>query len=308
MANVKQGRAFLFTINNPTEAPVFPSGCQYAYQLEQGEQGTKHYQGYVVFSKQQRLSALSKLLPRAHWENRKGTHEQALAYVTKEDTRLEPPVSTFVDRQPGARSDLSAARSIVLGKRSWAEVVQDPEIEEVLAKYPKFVREVFQHKPPVLLEGVALRPWQQDLMDKLNAEPDPRKIMWVYDPVGNTGKSFMARYLASNHGAQVFSSGKSADIAYAMDSSRIIVWDLHRAIEEHVNYGVMEDVKNGVIFSSKYESCTKVFPIPHVVVFSNFMCPSGKFSDDRLSVIDLSPPVVVTPTSVRVAHFRKPCS
>ena len=32
----------------------------------------------------------------------------------------------------------------------------------------------------------------------------------------------------------------------------------------------------------------KVFPIPHVVVFANHLCPDGKFSDDRLRVVNLN--------------------
>lgn len=277
----------MFTLNNPVAPPVFPDGVQYAYQLEKGAEGTPHYQGYCVFPKPQRLSALRKLIPGAHWENRKGTHAEALKYVTKEDTRMEPPVITFEESKSGARTDLSLARELITKKRKWGEVVADEALDEVLAKYPRWVKEIYNHKPIPLLEGVELRPWQALLVARLEKEPDPREILWFYDPVGNRGKSWMARYLAINHGASVFSSGKSADVAHALDNPRVVVWDLSRSQEEHVNYGVMEDVKNGVIFSPKYESGTKIFPIPHVVVFANFVCPVGKFSEDRLRYKEL---------------------
>ena len=46
-------RAWMFTVNNPTEI-MDPSGWDRisaaAWQLEMGENGTPHYQGYVTFS------------------------------------------------------------------------------------------------------------------------------------------------------------------------------------------------------------------------------------------------------------------
>lgn len=66
-------------------------GTQFlAYQPEVcPKTGRKHLQGYVQFKDKRRLSALKKLQNEVHWEVRKGTHKQALAYVRKEDTRMD---------------------------------------------------------------------------------------------------------------------------------------------------------------------------------------------------------------------------
>jgi len=111
-----QHRTWCFTLNNPgatctdTLSTLLDFPRYLVYQLEVGEQGTEHFQGYVEFSKPKRLTALKKLLPRAHWEPRKGTRLQAREYCMKEDTRKEgtEPVEygDFEAGGSGARNDL----------------------------------------------------------------------------------------------------------------------------------------------------------------------------------------------------------
>jgi len=45
-------------------------------QLERGENSTPHLQGYVVVKQPKTLVAMKKIHATAHWENRKGSHEQ----------------------------------------------------------------------------------------------------------------------------------------------------------------------------------------------------------------------------------------
>jgi len=83
--------SWCFTINNPTAADKpegWPDVSYLIYQQEEGANKTPHLQGYVVFKQSKRLAALKKLHATAHWEQRMGTHEQAQAYCSKDDTRI----------------------------------------------------------------------------------------------------------------------------------------------------------------------------------------------------------------------------
>ena len=120
------------------------------------------------------------------------------------------------------------------------------------------------------LGDIVLKKWQRDLLLELQGTPHPRKIVWMVDEKGNTGKTYLSKYLLTQKKAVRFENGRSADIKYAYNGESIVIFDLTRSQQEHFNYEVLESVKNGVLFSSKYQSGMKVFPVPHVVVFSNW--------------------------------------
>lgn len=72
------------------------------------ESKRRHYQGYVRCKKAVSLAYLKAKFPTAHWEKRKGSHDQAKAYHTKEETR-QPGTFPFLsgeDPAPGRRTDL----------------------------------------------------------------------------------------------------------------------------------------------------------------------------------------------------------
>ena len=80
-------RGWMFTINNPQEEDIptleWKNAEYIVYQKEVGENGTEHFQGYLYLKCVARLSALKKLNSRAHWEQRRGSHDQARAYCIK---------------------------------------------------------------------------------------------------------------------------------------------------------------------------------------------------------------------------------
>jgi len=131
--------------------------------------------------------------------------------------------------------------------------------------------------------------WQGPCFTLLESPPDDRSIYWIYDTAGNMGKSAFCKYCAVYLGATVINNGSFADIAFCIpENPKIVMFDLTRSIEGRVNYSALEALKNGMIFSGKYESKTKMFNPPHVFVFSNFGPDLSAMSADRWRVIDLN--------------------
>jgi hypothetical protein len=104
--------------------------------------------------------------------------------------------------------------------------------------------------------------------------------------IGNTGKTWMSRYLLATlrENCIRLENSKSDNIKYAYNGERVVIFDFGRSQADHVNYEVIESVKNGIMFSGKYESCSKTFDIPHVVIFANFEPDLTKLSADRWDV------------------------
>ncbi len=54
-----------------------------------------------------------------------------------------------------------------------------------------------------------------------------------------------------------------------------------------MNYDFLESVKDGMVFSTKYESVVKTLGKVHVVVLMNEMPDMSKLSDDRYQIINV---------------------
>lgn len=140
------------------------------------------------------------------------------------------------------------------------------------------------------LKGRDLRPWQRDVMDVISRDPDDRTIHWFWDREGACGKTILCKHLVITRKALVL-SGKGTDIKFAIAQCvekslpiEIVIFNFARSTEEFVSYEAIEQVKDGLFFSGKYESAQVVFNCPHVICFANFPPNLDKLSMDRWNV------------------------
>lgn len=149
-------RSYCFTLNNwTTDDEIIlnnltktcghsadkPKARYIIWGQEVGESGTPHLQGYCELSSPQRISWLKKLIPRAHFESRKGTREQARDYC-KKDGKWEEHGEWKAGGQ-GARNDIhSLVKSVKEGK-SFMDIVEEQPL--TIAKHLKFYDRLVAH-------------------------------------------------------------------------------------------------------------------------------------------------------------------
>lgn len=143
-----------------------------------------------------------------------------------------------------------------------------------------------------------LKPWQKEILDKIQLKADFRDILWVWEPEGNTGKTYLAKYLHYFYGA-IITGGKGEDMKHAIARWKeitghypvTIIIDLARSDNiSKDGYKTIEEMKNALFFSGKYQSgmVASVNP-PHIIIFANIPPTKKHMSLDRWDVRKINP-------------------
>lgn len=260
-----RSRGWTITINNPTIkiadlATTFDKlKCLYIFGNEIAPiTNTPHIQGYIYHSNKISFKELKSIMPTAHLEAAKGSPYHNRNYCSKEGDFV-----TNIDEEDT--------------KPSFNEFKKETE-KNLLNKY---------------YANVQWKPWQQEILDMLKTQPDARTVHWYWEPKGNTGKSFLAKYIYLTMDA-IVASGKKSDIYnqvltyfQSFKTPTVIITDIARSeYNEHI-YTVLENLKNGFIYSGKYEGGVCAFDYPHVVVFANHPPNTLEISSDKWHIVQI---------------------
>lgn len=258
-----------------------------------------HIQGYCELSRSIPLKTIKNMFKDKgmHIEIRKGTQAEAIAYVSKEKTAI--PDSFYQVGEPkvnkqGSREDIHAIVALVKSGESNIQILDKmPTVYFKYHKHVEHIRGVYKHADAEQqmknqFNTANLRPWQKELVEELKKPPDDRTIIWIVDIKGNEGKTWFGKWAHVNMDAQCLANGKSSDIAHAYEGKRIVILNLARHQMGFINYDIMEKIKDGQIWSPKYESTTKYFESPHLVVMANQWPDLHKVSLDRWKVYTLN--------------------
>ncbi len=250
----------------------------------------KHFQGWLQFHKKQRITGVKKFFKskKIHVEACKDNENDNDKYCQKDNEYYK--WGEYASQ--GARTDLETIYKRIEDGLTELEISREFPLEH--AKFHKaFRRKIKLEQDDQALDklksGFAdanLKTWQQIALNELLAQNE-REILWIVDPEGNKGKTFLGKYLCAIYDAFYIRNGKSADIAYAYNNQKIIVFDYTREQEERINYQCIENFKDGMLFSPKYESTTKIFSPCKCIIFSNFHPDKSKLSSDRWHIIYL---------------------
>lgn len=220
---------------------------KYVFQEEMGECGTKHLQGSISLKVKARLTEMKKINPKIHWEPTKNA-DAADAYACKAETRCGE-VYTHEKRKPFQRT---------------------------VSKFDEIVP-------------------REEVIKLIEEEPDKRTIHWVWSAEGKLGKTSTAAYIEHNYEGVCVANGKAADIKNQIvkvceeDDLNVLIITIPRSARDYLGglYGVLEEVKDGLIYSGKYEGGFLNIEHPHVIVMCNFPPDETQMSEDRWNVIEL---------------------
>lgn len=258
----KETRSQFFTLNNWTEDEKDDllswfkgrKGLSYMMQEETGANGGQpHLQGVWKCTSPVKWDYLKKKFPRVHWEKTR-SWDYAVEYCCKSETRS---------------GEVYHSDDI---KVNYKRTVVDP------------------------LNGLKLYPYQKKVLSILKRKPHDRRIYWFWDEDGNIGKSALVKHIyLKNKDVTIIGNGKGNDVRnqvnmhlngdgknnkYGKDLT-IAILDFPRTIEEYVSYEVIEQIKNGFLYSGKYEGGVCCFNTPHVICFANFGPNRNSLSKDR---------------------------
>lgn len=136
------------------------------------------------------------------------------------------------------------------------------------------------------------RPWQQQLLKDLQEEPNDRTVIWYYDQKGGAGKTTVQRWVKAHMNA-IIVCGKGSDMKFGVQNyvatdgcaPDIVILNIPRATDsQYISYQGIEELKDGIFFSPKYESADCLFNPPHVVVFANCLPNKAMLTDDRWDI------------------------
>lgn len=230
------------------------NASKWAFQLEQSPTTNKlHFQGRFVLYKKIRLSTLIKKI-------KKDTNLLFLNHAHLSATSSNSHNFDYVKK----------SESRVLGP--WT----CHELEQII---------------PRDIKDLKFYPWQSQLV-KLCETYEPRKIIFIFDETGCSGKSTIGKWLAFFKGACLCPAMNNyKDIVQAAssfkrtnDKCNTFIFDIPRALgsdKHHSMFAAVESIKSGVICDTRYKFDQQIIEPPNVVVYSNFIPEPKLLSADR---------------------------
>lgn len=186
-------RNWCFTLNNYTAEEEeklkgeLPQVKYIVFQRERGhEDNTPHLQGYLELETSQRISFLKKINPRAHWEPRRGTQQQAIDYCTKEDTReqgTEPFERGVKANANGVRKDTFSANVLTPERRG-----------ELIDKVRKKEMRISDLSSYEMQDTALMRSLEGVCKDLAGPYRDDLRVITIIGPTG-VGKSWSVQML-----------------------------------------------------------------------------------------------------------------
>lgn len=277
-----------------------------AGQLERGKKSGKiHLQAYLGAKAQIHGTKITSLLPSVafkpakEWQNDKANIAARMyEYCTKDDTRISAGSLILGDPPKRVDNKENGIRGRKMQLERYAAAInfaKDGQFDSIdadihLRYYATLKRIHVEHKRQELLPfPYPIRLWQSYVTRSIS-NPDDRKVTWVYDSDGGSGKSTFAKWLSTSPETFYIDGGKKEEILFLIkEEHKTLLIDIPRSGKDFVPYGLIETFKNGIWTTNKYEGNRVARKDPGAVcVLANFWPDVTKLSKDRWDIIEIS--------------------
>lgn len=259
-ASPLEKRLWFFTYNNYKKTDIIvlqtwldSIKCEYMFQEEKGEQGTKHLQGVVGFKSAKSLSTLHAINKAIHWEVCRNKKD-AIAYCCKADTRNGKVYNKGfeIPKAPEPIEDKLADESICY---EWQQEVID------LAKCKPCPRTIH---------------WWWSEEGGTGKTDLQRHLCLKYDAT-----------LVGARGTDM----KYAITQLSLKNKPIKIIMINVPFDEvFEEYGALEEIKDGLFFNGKYESGMVIFNKPHIFIFANRPPNEKRMANLRFDITEVKKP------------------
>jgi hypothetical protein len=152
---------------------------------------------------------------------------------------------------------------------------------------------------PVDIEVITeLRPFQKSLDIILDGPVNEKKIIWVYDPIGQLGKTEFLKYLFKKHNCPFSYGEKCSDIInlifnnkkyYLNTNKGIAIFNFGREMDmKHVSVKALEQISDGAISNTKFETGCFIMNCPHVLILANSLPITSTMTKGRFIIKTIS--------------------
>lgn len=298
-----RGRHFQFTVNNYEDEdlayvrwlgtlPAETAIKYIAFGFEVSASGTPHLQGCIGFRNPRTCPVVKELFGdiNPHIElarNRLANYRYAIKGGDFEEYGEVP------SNNAGGRTDLERYQADIRGGARLRQL-RDEHFGTYIRSGNATRELILQHMRAEVPELHPLRPWQSDLYAVLSMPVHDRQVHFVVDHQGNTGKTWFAKYYTWMRSLEddviVVRPTKRENLAYIVVDAilerpiRTVFVDCSRDMVDNINYGILEEMKDGNICSGKFVSKMVQVPPMHVVVLMNAHPDMTKLSADRYVV------------------------
>jgi len=246
----------------------------WAFQLELGESGYRHWQVRCKLYKPRRKNKAQKDsgIP-GIWSMTSGdTHShKSFTYVLKEEGRIQGPFDN----------------------RTW---IPPQKVTRQLKKF----------------RGYTPHPWQEELKKRLQ-RVDDRSIVYITNATGNQGKTILIEDLCQKRLAKRIPPLQNAkdimQMVFCYPEIPIYLVDMPRAMQGRrltEFYEAIETIKGGWCYDTRYKGVDRWFDRPQICIFANTPPEYGDLSRDMWEVYNIVDNQLVNVTRAELSKAEEP--